>query len=113
MKQRGGTLIEMMIAVAVMGIVAGTAGLAWSQHRTQSAAALERAQARVLLDYLAERVAGGEVPEAAVLRRLQAPLRDSALERERRGPVEDVEVTWIDPTGRPQTLGVTVFVGSR
>lgn len=110
--KRGFTLVEQMIAVALLGLGA-VAVDALAQHSERAALAeLQRARAGVLLEYHADRVAKGLPAETEVVQRLSAALPGAKVERESKGDVVKLTATWLAPWGTGRRA-VTVLGAKR
>lgn len=109
MKRRGFTLIELMIVIAVIGIVSAASGLTGVELRVRARAAVEREQALLALEHQAARLSAGEAPDPAVSARLAEPLRDVVITTAAQGPATTITVAWRDPSGRPVHRALTVF----
>ncbi len=109
MSQRGVTLIEVMIAVAILGIISASAGFATAHMRQEARSELQAEQAQLLIDYRAGHLARGTTTNADTLARLEAPLPDVATSLDSLGSTTTVTLTWRDPKGRSATRAVTVF----
>jgi prepilin-type N-terminal cleavage/methylation domain-containing protein len=111
--KRGFTLVEQMIAVAILGIAAASSeGL--SVHSERAALGeLQRARAGVLLEYQADRAMKGLKPNPEVVLRLAAALPEANVEREIKGDVQTFKVTWRAPSGGPGSRSLTVLGAKR
>lgn len=58
--RRGFTILEVLIAIAILGIVLGAINLVVLSSIRQNASAGERTQAALLMSYFGRRIAGGE-----------------------------------------------------
>lgn len=111
--KRGFTLIEQMIAVAMLAIGA-LAMDALAQHTERAALAeLQRARAGVLLEYHAARAMKGQPVEPEVLSRLTASLPEAKVERVTKGDLITLTATWRAPVGTPGRRVVTVLGAKR
>jgi prepilin-type N-terminal cleavage/methylation domain-containing protein len=105
----GFTLIELMICVALTGILAAGGMVSAVHLRERSAEEVQRVQALLALEAHAERiVAGGELPPALAARALE-PLPDARLETLAHGPFRTLTVRWRTPTGGWAERALTVF----
>ncbi len=109
MARRGFTLIELMIVVAILGIVAGTSGLTGVELRTRARATLQQEQALIALEYEASRTSTGRQPDPVVAARLAEPLPDLQITRTAVGPVTTIRITWRDPHGHQASRELAVF----
>ncbi|MDP3233834.1 MAG: type II secretion system protein [Myxococcales bacterium] len=105
--QRGFTLIEAMVTVAIMGIV--TVGLlqAGTSARLRATERLQQERATQVLEFEAEALSMGASPDAQMELSLLAELPGSFIERSRAGRTVTVRVTW--GHGRPSSRELTVF----
>jgi prepilin-type N-terminal cleavage/methylation domain-containing protein len=97
---RGVTLIELMIAVAVLGIAVLVEGGALSALQEQGADTALRERARQCLDYASNAMVEGVVPRADVQAELVADLPEGALRVSPEGPLTRLEIRWRSPRGR-------------
>lgn len=100
------TLIELMIAVAILGILAALAGAAVEQH---GGYALRRERATLLAEYHAARLVRGEAADPDVEARFGRDLPSGRVAVVREGPTATVTVTWDGPFARPESRSITVF----
>ena len=110
MRRRGFTLIELMVALAILSITAAVAGVTSGRARELGRAELQREQALLLLEYEATCLSRGEPVDAAVEDRLLAPLPDAALTRRHEAGAATLALSWRDPLGRSVSRSMTVFV---
>lgn len=108
-RHRGYTLVELMIAVAVLGIVAALAVGAGKRSQLWGLDEFQRERALLLLEYQAERLSTGQPVEAAVVQRLVDQLPDAKVHERSGAGVTTVTVTWRAATGGPGTRSLTVF----
>jgi prepilin-type N-terminal cleavage/methylation domain-containing protein len=108
MSARGITLIEMMVAVAILGIGVTTLGAIGTHHRKAGLAELQRARAQVLLEYRAECLVGRVAPDPLVLARLEEGLPGLTSRVHRVGRVEQVDLSFRPAEGPPVNLSLAV-----
>lgn len=94
---RAYTLVELMITVALFGIVAAMAGTAGRQSEMLGLGQLERARATVLLEYEADCISRGRAPDAAVEVRLKAQLPGAVVSRVEGLGTTTITVSWSAP----------------
>lgn len=109
---RGMTLIETMIAVALIGIAGVTVGHAAQRQRLDGQEALQRARAEELLAYHAERAVHDERPDADVSSRLTAGLPRASVKVADQGATRTVTVRWGNGDAL-HTRSLVVFAGKR
>lgn len=105
---RGLTLIELMICVAIIGILSALSGLSTGHLRMNARAEIQQEQALLLLQHHADHLSKGTEPRAETLARLQAPLPRSSVTFEG-GSVTTITVVWSDPFGRPSRRSLSAF----
>lgn len=108
--RRGSTLVEMMIAVALVGIAGAGLGFLARQAELSGAAELQHERATVLLHAHAAAAARGEALPEPVARRLALGLPDAALVQRHEGGLLTLELTWRDAMGGPGHQALAVFV---
>lgn len=110
------TLVELMITVAVLGILVALAGPAGRISELRGLTVLQRERATVLLDYEADCVSTGRAPDPAVVERLTTSLPGAAVTATERTGTTTLTVHWrapgLQPAGRLDERSVTVFTGS-
>lgn len=107
--RQGVTLVELMIAVAMLGIMASGLGFATRHLQLVGIAELQQEQAMVLLAYHAQHRASGTIPSEDTLARLTTGLPDAQVLEVRSGAVTTLTVTWRDAYGGPAIQDLTVF----
>lgn len=110
----GYTLVEMMIAVACLGILLALTGLSSREWRRRAQATLTRERAVLLLEYEADCLAAGRVADPLVEARLKEPLRGAAVEARPSAEGTLVTVRWAGPRGQvvsdhTESLSLLVF----
>ncbi len=109
--RRGTTLVELMVTVAMVGILGGFAvGLAQFTERAALGEVL-RARARVLLDYHARQVSLGQPVDPEVEARLEASLPRARVQQARAGKATTLTVSWRTPSEADASLALTVLAG--
>jgi len=107
---KGFTLVELMIAVAILALISTGAVMATHRYQLVGLSELQRGQALLLLEYQADCLSSGRSPTPAVMDRLQAALPGAALSEEQStGGVSTLSVRWADPTGSTATRSLVVF----
>lgn len=107
--KRGTTLVELMVAVGVLGILLGFAGgLAQVTERTAQGEVL-RERARVLLEYHARQVSLGQPVDPQVEGRLKASLPRASVRQQRAGQAMNLTVSWRTPADAEGRLVLTVL----
>ena len=113
---RGYTLVELMICIALLGIIAAAAGLSSRGWRLHAQAEIERERAVLLLEYEADCLSTGRTIDPAVEARLKEPLREVQIERVARGGASGTLLTlrWAGPRGqiprsREESLSLVVL----
>jgi prepilin-type N-terminal cleavage/methylation domain-containing protein len=109
--KRGSTLVELMITVALLGIVAGGA-LSHGQRSVRRAAQerLQQERASQVLEYEAEAVSTGASVDQGVEGALLEELPGASVSARRAGPTTTIELTW-HAEGATRTRSLTVFTG--
>lgn len=111
MSRRGTTLVELMIVVAVLGILAAGALMATHQQPLYGRAAMQQVYAAGLLEWTADQVSAGQPPDPAVAARLRSSLPDAEVTVIPRGQTALLVVEWRGPMGRTERRTLTVFRG--
>jgi len=106
-RQRGFTLVEAMITVAVFSIV--TLGLleAGTTARLRATERLQQERATQVLEFEAEALSSGASPNPELALTLLAELPEARIERGRAGRTVTIRVTW--GHGCTSTRELTVF----
>lgn len=104
------TLIELMIAVALIGISAVTVGHAAQRQRLDGQELLQRARADELLAYHAERAIHDQRPDADVSSRLTEGLPHASVKVADQGATRTVTVKWGNGDAL-HTRSLVVFAG--
>ncbi len=113
MSRRAFSLVELMIAIAILGITAALAGGVGRNSRLDALAELQRERAQLLLEYHAHCRVGGVAPDDAVVSRLTRALPAATLIAVEEAPTVTLAVQWNGPRARPETRRLTVFAGTR
>jgi prepilin-type N-terminal cleavage/methylation domain-containing protein len=106
---KGVTLIELMITIALIGILSASAGVTTSRMRQLAVLEVQREQAHLLVDYHAAHLSRGVPADTAVVARLESPLPDVDVTFDSAGRTTTVVVRWRDPLNRSATHALTVF----
>ena len=91
---RGTTLIEAMVAVAMLGILAVSGADGVDQLKRHSISALQRERALQVLEYEAAAIVSGRPVDPAATRALLELLPEGRLESKARGGRRTLTVTW-------------------
>jgi prepilin-type N-terminal cleavage/methylation domain-containing protein len=113
MRRRAYTLVELMITVAVLGILAALAGGAGRASRLTALGELKRARALVLLEYRAGCEVSGNAPDPEVVARLTEALPGAEVTVEAHGPTVTVRARWEGARDRVEERSLTVFQKGR
>lgn len=95
----GSTLIEMMIVVAILGILAVASLEGGSYFRAHAILAVQRERALQVLEYEAAGISTGRRVDPAATAALLAPLPSSRYESRSSAGVRTLSVTWQSPRG--------------
>jgi len=106
---RAYTLVELMITVAMIGILSGVLGTQSRNARLGGLAELQRERALLYLEYEADLVSRGRAEDPAVVARLVASLPDVRMDHDGANGVVTLTVTWREPSGRIATRSLAVF----
>ena len=105
---RGYSLVELMITVAIMGIVVDILGPMVNYQRGLSISEIQREKAHQILEYVAESLSSGRKPLPASLERLQESLPQSKVELTQKGSLTQISVRW-KANGKPENVSMVVF----
>ncbi len=108
--RRGMTLVELMISVALVGILAAGVASTGRRQLLESQAELQLQQAWVWLQYEAECAAVGVSPDPDALVRLEAGV-PGHVQRVRDGELVELRLSWQDPLDRDRAIELVVFSG--
>ena len=111
MSRRANTLIELMIATAILGIAVAGPGSIARRGRLQAFGEVQRERALLLLEYEADCASNARAEDPAVVGRLSEVLPDATVSRVVGDGVVTLEVAWRDPLGWPARRSLTVFAG--
>jgi hypothetical protein len=103
----------MMIAVAILGILAGMVGADGSAERLVAQDVLRAERVRVALDYRAECASAGVTPDPAVLARVDGAVPSLAVTEVGDGATVTWRATWTDSGDRSRERSLTVFRAAR
>lgn len=110
MSRRGGfTLVELMITVALIGIIAGGASLVMHRVRASAEAAIQHRRAELLLDAHAGALVRGQPLPPALDERLRVGLPDAVLELGSAGGRSTLTLRWREATGLPVQRSLVLF----
>ena len=109
MNRRAYTLIELMIAVAIVGISSAIVMGAASHARQLGIAEMQRERVLNLLDYEAACSAKGVAPDRDTVRRLSEALPDLEVSSVVQAGTATLTVSWRPAVGLRQTRSLTVF----
>jgi len=106
--RRGVTLVELMIVVAMLGIMTACLGDATRRVQLLGLAELQQEQAQILLDYHAQCAMSGQgsiEPPAHLI----SSLPGATITQQQAGKLLTLALTWDGPAGSPATRSLTVF----
>jgi len=112
MRNRGTTLVELMITVAIIGISSSIIVGAAHQARMAGFAELQRERALLLLEYHAGCASSGQPVSADVTQRLVESLPDAEVSSASAEGLTTVTVRWRPPLGLTQERSLTVFAAA-
>ena len=106
--RRGVTLVELMIVVAMLGIMTACLGDATRRIQLLGLAELQQEQAQLMLEYHARCAMNGQrdpgLPEP-----MSSSLPGAQITHNRTGDLLTLSITWDGPAGSPATRSMTVF----
>ncbi len=111
--KRGVTLIELMIAVAIIGIASVAAGDAAREMRARALEPVQRERALQWLEYQAGALSAGTTPSPEVSARLLAELPEATVAQRREKDVVYLTVSWKAPGGRRASRELAVIGRTR
>ena len=106
--RRGVTLVELMIVVAMLGILAAALGDATRRVQLLGLAEVQQEQAQALLDHHARCALSG-ARDQALSAHLTEGLPGALLTEREEGDTLTLTLTWDGPAGTPSTRALTVF----
>ena len=107
--RNGLTLVELMITVAMLGIMAACLGTATRRVQLTGITELQHEQALLLLEYHADCTINNTRPDRNTLDRLTRTLPGAEVHRVREGGVVTLVANWRDALGGPAIRSLTVF----
>ena len=110
--RRGFTLVELMISLAILGIIVVGAGSLSALTEAQGARELRRERAQTLLEYVASRAATRQPLDPRLYDQLAESLPGAEVTTRVSGDSVWLEVHW-HSEGRPEQLALTVLRGGR
>jgi prepilin-type N-terminal cleavage/methylation domain-containing protein len=105
---RGYTLIELMVAVAILGIASALSTTLMLDNRALAARLLQRERALQILEAQADPLSRGAKPDEAAMQRLLAELPGARLTQTREGPWTRLRVSWSGEKGKPASAELAV-----
>ena len=106
--RRGVTLVELMIVVAMLGIMTACLGDATRRIQLLGLSELQQEQAQLLLEYHARCAMNGQRSPAPP-DHLSSGLPGAEITQQSDGKLLTLSITWEGPAGSPATRAVTVF----
>lgn len=107
-QRRGVTLVELMIVVAMLGIMVACLGDATRRVQLLGLAEVQQEQAQIALDYHAQ-CAMSSPRTVETSADLLSGLPSAELTQQRDGTLLTLSLTWDGPAGIPATRSLTVF----
>ena len=107
--RRGLTLVELMITVAMLGIMVAALGQVTRRVQLAGLAELQQERALLLLEYHADRLISDQSPDPQTLEQLTDTLPEADIQQTHAAKTTTLTVTWRDPVGGPGTRSLTVF----
>jgi prepilin-type N-terminal cleavage/methylation domain-containing protein len=111
MRVRGFTLVELMITVALLGILTLLFDAVGHHVERVGLAEVQRERARLLVEYHARQLAAGAPIVPVLDETLRAQVPGLEVRHAREGKLVTVSATWPAPTGPAGRLSLTVFAG--
>lgn len=109
MSPRGTTLIELMVVVAILGILALIFSASTSDTRKQAAYIQSRERALQVLEYEADAITRGIPADGATTRDLLRRVPGATISRAPSGATTRLTVRWTSSSGRKHSQTLYVF----